>query len=117
MAPIQFFEIAQQLGFAQLVLVLLAAIAAAVLVVLALRRRKVKNKKEEATIRWSAVVDWRGLIVEAQGSVDAAVAAYVVQAARVLEEVGKPVVLRARVGSLEVELSPQEEGLYRVVAR
>ena len=122
MASIQLFEILQQLEHAQLVLLLAllaaAAAAAAILTFLALRRRGEKNKKKEALFQWSAVVDWRGLIVEAQGPVDAAVAAYIVQAAKVLEEVGKPVTLRARVGSLELELTPhEEEGLYRVVAR
>jgi len=105
---------------AQLVLIAAAvAVVAAVLAALLLRRRGAKNKREgRAEFRWAAVVDWRGLLVETQGPVDAAVAAYAVQAARVLEEVGKPVVLRARVGSLEVELSPhEEEGLYRVIVR
>jgi len=121
MASIPQFEILQQLEPAQLALLLTlltAAAAATILAFLVLRRRRVKNKKEEAPFQWSAVVDCRGLIVEAQGPVDAAVAAYIVQAAKVLEEVDKPVKLRARVGSLELELSPhEEEGLYRVIAR
>jgi hypothetical protein len=99
-------------------LLLAAAVAIVAVVLLARRGRRAKNKRAEAQFKWAAVVDWRGLVVEAQGPVDAAVAAYAVQAAKVLEEVGKPVTLRARVGSLELELTPhEEEGLYRVVAR
>jgi len=117
---LQLLEIAQQLGAGQLALLAAAAAVAAVVVavLIARGRRRAKNKRGEPPFRWAAVVDWRGLVVEAQGPVDAAVAAYAVQAAKVLEEVGKPVALRARVGSLELELSPhEEEGLYRVVAR
>ena len=117
--PTQLLEALQLLEQAQ-PLLLPAAAAAAALVLIAVaasRRRKAKNKRVEAPFKWSAVVDWRGLLVEARGPADAAIAAYVVQAARVLEEVGKPVLLRAQVGDLELELAPQEEGLYKVVAR
>ncbi|MEM1810668.1 MAG: hypothetical protein QW324_07375 [Thermofilaceae archaeon] len=104
-----------------LLTVLIAAAAAAavgVVVALALARRgRAKNKRERAPERWSALVDWRGLIVEAQGPADSVLVAYVVQAARVLEEMGKLSEMRARVGELTIEVTPQEEGLYRVVAR
>ncbi|MEM2410469.1 MAG: hypothetical protein QXF69_05110 [Thermofilaceae archaeon] len=105
-----------------LLTVLIAAAAAAVVgvavaLVLARRRGRAKNKRERAPEKWSALVDWRGLIVEAQGSADSVLVAYVVQAARVLEEMGKLSEMRARVGELTIEVTPQEEGLYRVVAR
>jgi len=115
---LQPLELLQQLGAERLALLAAAVAAALVAVVLARGRKRARNKKEGAHFKWAAVVDSRGLVVEAQGPVDAAVAAYAVQAVRALEEVGKPVTLRARVGSLELELVPhEEEGLYRVVAR
>ncbi|MEM0023889.1 MAG: hypothetical protein QXF90_04400 [Thermofilaceae archaeon] len=106
--------------FNLLTVLIAAAAAAAVGVVVALalaRRSRAKNKRERAPERWSALVDWRGLIVEAQGPADSVLVAYVVQAARVLEEMGKLSEMRARVGELTIEVTPQEEGLYRVVAR
>ncbi|MEM0227065.1 MAG: hypothetical protein QXP94_06710 [Thermofilaceae archaeon] len=106
--------------FNLLTVLIAAAAAAAVGVVVALalaRRGRAKNKRERAPERWSALVDWRGLIVEAQGPADSVLVAYVVQAARVLEEMGKLSEMRARVGELTIEVTPQEEGLYRVVAR
>ncbi|MEM0345678.1 MAG: hypothetical protein QXE91_04145 [Thermofilaceae archaeon] len=108
------------LEFNLLTVLIAAAAAAAVGVVVALalaRRGRAKNKRERAPERWSALVDWRGLIVEAQGPADSVLVAYVVQAARVLEEMGKLSEMRARVGELTIEVTPQEEGLYRVVAR
>lgn len=108
------------LEFSLLTVLIAAAAAAAVGVVVALalaRRGRAKNKRERAPERWSALVDWRGLIVEAQGPADSVLVAYVVQAARVLEEMGKLSEMRARVGELTIEVTPQEEGLYRVVAR
>ncbi|MEM4640682.1 MAG: hypothetical protein QXT93_12480 [Thermofilum sp.] len=108
------------LEFNLLTVLIAAAAAAAVGVVVALalaRRSRAKNKRERAPERWSALVDWRGLIVEAQGPADSVLVAYVVQAARVLEEMGKLSEMRARVGELTIEVTPQEEGLYRVVAR
>ncbi|MEM0307896.1 MAG: hypothetical protein QXO64_03020 [Thermofilaceae archaeon] len=108
------------LEFNLLTVLIAAAAAAAVGVVVALalaRRGRAKNKRERAPERWSALVDWRGLIVEAQGPADSVLVAYVVQAARVLEEMGKLFEMRARVGELTIEVTPQEEGLYRVVAR
>ncbi|MEM1668453.1 MAG: hypothetical protein QXM53_07330 [Thermofilaceae archaeon] len=108
------------LEFNLLTVLIAAAAAAAVGVVVALalaRRSRAKNKRERTPERWSALVDWRGLIVEAQGPADSVLVAYVVQAARVLEEMGKLSEMRARVGELTIEVTPQEEGLYRVVAR
>jgi hypothetical protein len=115
---LQLFETVQQGAVLLVLLAAVAAIAIIAVVLLSKRGKRAKNKSIEVQFKWAAVVDWRGLVVEAQGPVDSAAAAYVVQAARVLEEVGKPVTLRARVGTLELELSPhEEEGLYKVVAR
>ena len=102
------------------VLALAAAAAGAVTVIAVLLARRgktrAKYKKPEVTVKWSALVDQRGLIVEAQGPADAAVAAYIVQAVKVMEELGKLSELRVKVGDLDLEVTPQED-LYRVVAR
>lgn len=100
-----------------LIAVIAAAAGATVVALLLMRRSKAKNKRRESRVKWSALVDWRGLVVESQGPADSAVAAYVVQAAKVLEEVGRFVEMKVRVGELTLEVAPQEEGLYRVVAR
>lgn len=95
-----------------------AAVAVGVVVaVLLARRGRAKNKRERAPEKWSALVDWRGLIVEAQGPADSALVVYIIQAARVLEELGKLSEMKAKVGELTIEVTPHEEGLYRVVAR
>lgn len=94
-----------------------AAAAAVVVAVVLARRGRGKNKRERIPAKWSALVDWRGLIIEAQGPADSALVAYVVQAVRVLEELGKLSEMRAKVGELTIEVTPHEEGLYRVVAR
>lgn len=104
----------------QLLIVASAAGVTVVILSLALTRRrsKVKNKNGLSEVKWSALVDWRGLVVEAQGPADRVVAAYAVQAAKVLEEVGRLTSYRAQVGGITLEVKPaEEEGLYRVIAR
>jgi len=100
-----------------LLLVGVAAAVAAAAVVLLLARKGRRDKREVAAVKWSALADRRGLIVEAQGPASSEVVAYCVQAVRVLEEVGRVAEVRARLGDLTLEIVPEGEGLYRVVAR
>lgn len=102
-----------------LIIVLVAGVLVVILsAVLARRRSKAKNKNGLSEVKWSALVDWRGLVVEAQGPADRVIAAYAVQAAKVLEEVGKLTLYRAQLSDITLEVKPtEEEGLYRVVAR
>lgn len=98
-------------------LVLAAAAAAAFAVALAIALSKSRRKKDKGGYKWAALVDRRGLVVEAQGQVDKVLAAYAIQAVKVFEEAGGLSELRARIGESELQVTPQEDGLYRVVLR
>ena len=109
--------------------VLIAAGGAAAVAVIVLARRGRKRRREAAAqgkqegkeekngFKWVVVMDRRGLVVESRGSVDVAMAAYLIQAARVLEEAGELRELVARIGDVEASVKPREDGLYRVMVR
>ena len=91
---------------------------AALAALLALRRsRRGEGGGEVGEPRWAAVLDKRGLVVEEVGEADKGLAVYALQAAKVLEEAGRLVELRAKLEEVTLEVSPQGRGLYRVVAR
>ncbi|GEM_PF-6881112 len=100
-------------------LIIAVGAGAALAGMLALRRRRSsgKGRGEAGEPKWAAVLDRRGLVVEEVGNADMGLAVYAVQAARVMEEAGRLVELRAKLEDVTLEVLPQENGLYRVVAR
>lgn len=94
-----------------------AAAIVVVVVILATVISKLRRKKNKGGYKWAALVDKRGLVVEAQGQVDKVLAVYAVQAVKVFEEAGGVSELRARIGESELQVTPQEDGVYRVVLR
>ncbi len=98
-------------------IVVTAAAAVVVVAALAIAISKSRMKKDKGRYKWAALVDRRGLVVEAQGQVDKALAAYAIQAVKVFEEAGGLSELRARIGESELQVTPQEDGMYRVVLR
>ncbi|MEM3137630.1 MAG: hypothetical protein QW760_03860 [Thermofilaceae archaeon] len=101
-------------------MLMLTATAAAIVVVavvLAIVILKSRKKKDKGRYKWAALVDKRGLVVEAQGQVDKMLAVYAVQAVKVFEEAGGLSELRVRIGENELQVTPQEDGVYRVVLR